>query len=258
MRQVAPPRSAPEARTPAFPSPRAFGSVPHAGTAADPVLAHDFSRVAVSAPDSGVVQRVIHIEGRKAKRKQLSKGRSKDEKRILKHWRKSNTVHDFTRPEHLDDALASAVGQPAEPPDLYGAGNLAFLTEADNRLPTLYFKEGNTSGRLRQQHGHGPKAASETNKRDYFFRKKKDLDKFHKAARKARRKGKKFDPWGIRWGFHKTPRHDDYHHEVTYRADDPRRVKTTHKSQGRVRTDLHGYDENAVRSIYRRIVGREH
>jgi hypothetical protein len=225
--------------------------------------AHDFSRVAVSSPArrgagqgpvSSVVQRVIKVKEADADLAALKQGKSDAHQAVLQNWADSETVHDFSAEDELHGAAASAAAQPDEASALYGAANLKFLTKADGRLPTLYFKSGANSGRLRQQHGGGPKASSEANKTDYFFASQAHLNAFHAAAKKAKKDDVAFEPDAAVHHFSTVPTDDHYHHEVTY--DQDRKVKKTHASGGKVVTNVADYDADKVKSIYKKVTGR--
>ncbi|MDA1011009.1 MAG: hypothetical protein O2888_06000 [Chloroflexi bacterium] len=75
-----------------------------------------------------------------------------NERVIFTIWNWSTTTHDFVRDSRtnaaakLVKAITDASTQVVDPPALYSAANLRFLTSAAGRLPTLYF----TSLRVRR------------------------------------------------------------------------------------------------------------
>lgn len=224
-----------------------------------------------------VVQRVIKVNGQdqddEAMKALLSQWEEdKPERTILANWHASKTVHDFVakdKHKNKDDAKAKAALKEAvedaktkakEPPTLYKAANLKFLTQAEGRLPTLYFKSGNQSGRIRQQHGSGPAVKAETNKVDYFFAEKGDMNKFEKAAQKAWKQDKvAFNPTPEEregYGASLIPTEDYYHYEVTYTNDTDHMIKKVHPSGGQIVTDLSGYlNDETIKKIYQRAIG---
>ena len=227
-----------------LPPAREFGPAASAAPAAPAAAAHDFARVAVSAPvqraarrhpvydrarpatavsplgqpggmkgrGTAVIQRVIKLNGQQLSDDEVAQhGADATERTILANWAASDVEHRFTKARHLKKAVASVKTKPTDASDLYKKANLKFLTKADNRLPTLYFKSGDDSGRLRQQHGKGPKVGSETNKKDYFFENSAHLDTFEAAAKDAKANDRAFDPTALNL-VHSTAATDDYHH----------------------------------------------
>lgn len=208
-----------------------------------------------------VVQRRIQFNGVDVDLGSLLK-RAKDmkERVILANWGWSDIVHNFRRSKKhktprkaLVKAVESAKSQVKDVPPLYKAGNLMFLTKAGGRLPTLYFRSGNDSGRIRQQHRSGPMVGRETNKIDYFFPDKARMDKFGAATKKARAKDKAFKPWLWRYKAKLTPRAGYSHYEVTYKGS--KKIAKVHPSGGLVDLDLRGYNDTRIKSIYQRVIG---
>jgi hypothetical protein len=110
-----------------------------------------------------VTQRRIKLNGQDVVLGDLLKKVDDEKARlVLANWGWSPMEHDFVAGSpkaaeaKLFSAVESAKTQEVNPPDLYRAANLKFLTKAGGRLPTLYFSSGNHSGRIRQQHGSGP------------------------------------------------------------------------------------------------------
>jgi hypothetical protein len=253
MRQLVQAQTAPPQAAAARPPARGFGA------AAPAAAAHDLSRVAVSAPvrrplpGAAPIQRVIKVGGNVlADHEVAAHGTDAAERTILDNWSKSPVEHSFGEAGHLTEAVANVKGEPDDAP-LYSAANLKFATKSANRLPTLYFKSGADSGRLRQQHPKGPKAGKETNKTDYFFGSEGDISAFHGAARKARRDKTAFDTSGLTHGT--DPQDDAFHLEVTYGAGN--KVTGLHRSEGKVATKVDDYDDEAVKSIYQKVIGRK-
>jgi len=171
---------------------------------------------------SRVAQFRILFDGRQVKLTRLLRRATGDEERvILANWGWSKTQHNFasgilglTARERLFEAIGSASSQVKNPPALYSAANLMFLTKASGRLPTLYFRSGNQSGRIRQQHGAGSKVDREVNKVDYFFSSKSSMKKFFKAALKAAEHGRRFNPRLARYGASLAPGAGNFHFEI--------------------------------------------
>jgi hypothetical protein len=213
---------------------------------------------------NNVVQRQIQLNGVDASFGSLVKyAKDLNELVILANWSGSSIVHDFrttgrgrsrkTARKKLKEALASAKSQVLDVPPLYSASNLKFLTKASGRLPTLYFKSGNDSGRIRQQHPSGPKVVRETNKIDYFFPDKARMRKFGAAAKKARKKRKAFKPWLWWYKAKLTPTANYSHYEVTYKGN--KKISKVHPSGGLVDLDIGDYDDTKITSIYQRVIG---
>lgn len=64
---------------------------------------------------------------------------------------------------------------------VYQEDNFIFATKEDGRLPTLYFRTNHGSGRLRQEHKHGPKIQDITKhiSHAFFKTKKQQVDFYH-------------------------------------------------------------------------------
>ena len=205
------------------------------------------------------VQRVIELDGVVADKGQLQdKVADKAEKDIIANWGQSEIVHKFktnrtkNAEENLETAINNAKKQAVDVPALFSAANLKFLTQAEDRLPTLYFKQNNDSGRLRQQHGSGPGVFTESNKTDYFFPDKDNKQKFAEKARSAMKKTV-FNPDLIEFKAVTIPTQGYEHYEVTYNNNGvPIKV---HPSGGTVETNLNGYGDLQIKAIYQRIIG---
>ena len=261
MRQLARAPSPRRSGTPAAAPTRAF--TPEVAAPA----AHDLSRVAVSAPvprapaGQAPIQRVVTVGGKPLTKEEEAEAHknNNDRKSILANWHKSDLEHDFTDMAYLHRALGRAQAQPEDAPDLFNAENLSFLTQSKNRLPTLYFKQGGDSGRLRQQHHHGPLIQTETHKSDYFFPSKQHRNAFKQAAMKAHDEKTDFDPSTLKdVEFSTKPYKDAHHLEVSWNPEQgkEKQIYNLHPSEGTVATDLQGYDNNAIKAMYKKITGR--
>lgn len=210
-------------------------------------------------PGTGTVQRTIQLDGVDADLADLlEQANDMQERVILANWGWSQLVHDFvssdtdTAEEKLDAAVASAKSQAAVVPALCKAQNLAFMTKAGGREPTLYFISGATSGRIRQQHGSGPAVISQTDKTDFFFESKDMMRAFQKAARAARSARTAFAPNLAIYHATTTPTSGYFHFEVTFSGAVPTKL---HPSGGQVDVNLNGYDDTKIEVIYNRAIG---
>ena len=223
----------------------------------------DLSRMTLNAQgrSSQTVQRRIFLDGQEAPlQKLLSQAKDAKERVILANWGWSDTKHNFESRKNgpkarqrLIEAIASAKSQAKDVSSLYSASNLMFLTKASGRLPTLYFRSGNESGRIRQQHGGGPRVVSETNKIDYFFSDESQKKKFHKAAKYAMDNGKKFKPRLSKYSASLVPGADNFHFEVTFKGGG--KIKKIHMSGGKIDNDISKYDDTRIKSIYLSAIG---
>ena len=224
-------------------------------------------------PTQAVAQRVVKLDGKTLDDKDVDKyAKDPKEKAILMNWMKSKTEHNFeaysnaSPQESLQIALQEAKSKPEETPDLYKKDNLKFATETDHRLPTLYFKNGNESGRLRQQHPEGPLEDHHTNQFHYFFENEEDAVNFDEAAFQAMEKDQVFRP---AYNYKETPANGDYHVEVTYMdregsnpvplptsAGDGGLVSGTHISGGLTNSDTSQYTEDGVDKMYKQVTGQ--
>lgn len=213
-----------------------------------------------------VVQREILLDGKEADFDGLL-GQTDDDRKqvVLMNWHLSETKHDFKKDsgypdsgksasEILFEAVDSAARHVKDPPELYTKSNLRFLTQAVGRLPTLYFVRGDLSGRIRQQHRKGPKVESERNKKDYFFSNKDDMGRFHKSARSARKARQKFDVNVEEFGGTLKPTDGFFHLELTYNDDGT--IRKLHPSGGKIQTDISGFTDQIITSIYHGAIGR--
>jgi len=224
-------------------------------------------RTAAPIPESGIemagnraVQRRIQLDGTDADLSRLLKQASDMKERvILANWGWSDTEHNFKKSKKLSarqkltEAVKSAKSQVVDVPALYSAGNLKFLTKAAGRLPTLYFESGNESGRIRQQHGSGPKVVGQTGKTDYFFSDEDGLSRFEADARKARKDKVAFNPDLANYNATLTPTADYFHYEVTYAGGG--KIAKLHRSGGKIDADVSGYDDVRIKSIYQGVIG---
>ena len=213
-----------------------------------------------TTPGQEVIQRRILFDGKQVEiGKQLSRASDMKERVIIANWDWSQTDHDFvttkrgTSQDKLDKAVASAKAQVVDVPPLYSASNLMFLTHGSDRLPTLYFKSGNLSGRIRQQHGSGPVVIDQTDKVDYFFPSKDKMDLFYDATADARTKKADFNPDLSTFEATLTPTAGYYHFEVTYKSG--RKIAKVHPSGGTVVTNTGGYNDIRIKSIYQGVIG---
>ena len=188
------------------------------------------------------------------------------EQEILRRWVNQRTIHRFTSDPRstavakLFAAAEEAAGLVAKGQavnDLFQAKNLKFITKDPNREPTLYFRFGEQSGRLRQTHGGGPKIGMEVHKTDFFYSNEKDLDEFLNKMRTLRENHQApgFLEWRTEQAFHGmyTAREGDLHLEIT--RDQHRIVRSTHKSGGRYSSKVDKYNEDWLRSNIWSVVG---
>ncbi len=214
----------------------------------------------IKRQENKVVQRRIMLDGVAANLSSLlQQANDATERVIIANWGWSKTEHNFvtsgevSAQQKLAEAIASAKSRSVNVPALYSTSNLKFLTKAESRLPTLYFKSGENSGRIRQQHGSGPAVIAETNKTDYFFPGKGDVSKFGRAAKEAKQRNTAFNPTLSTYNATLTPTADYFHYEVTYK--DNRQIKKVHPSGGQIDTDISGYDDTRIQSVYEAAIG---
>jgi hypothetical protein len=183
------------------------------------------------------------------------------ERAVLREWMHSHIPHHFADEAKLAAALQRAAGWHSErpqPPALFRRANLLFLTKAEGREPTLYFAQGNQSGRIRQQHPYGAGSFHEENDVHYFFAQAADAQRFRRRAKSARTQTANARAFleqadhGI--PFTTTPRAGAHHAEVSY-SPDGKAIKKIHLSGGSIVTDLQGYDDAVIAEIYRKAVG---
>lgn len=222
--------------------------------AGDPV-----GRLGVRRKPAAVVQRVLQVNGKNVNLGMLlDHADDMNESVILANWDWSKTVHNFeatTRQEayaKLYQAIGAAKSQVVDPPALYVAANLKFLTNASGRLPTLYFISGSLSGRIRQQHGSGPAGISQSGKVDYFFANHDKLQQFQQAAQLARSEGKDFTTDVGTYAGSLNPTAGNYHLEITYSGSKPGK---THASGGLINVSTGDYDDLKIKAIYQKAIG---
>lgn len=147
-------------------------------------------------------------------------------------------------------------------PTIYDEKNLAFITKAKDREPSLYFISGAAGARIRQQHENGGKTATyDTYQVDHFFFGNKDnMKEFKKAVQKASRKaleGKKDDSsappdpadyGGLHYIDSEGRFVGAYHFEAVYRAY--RVLKNTHVSAGKVQAPGEYKNNDKIRAAY--------
>ena len=242
--------------------------------------------LAIDGPGKGVIQRKVlvwrtvkHLFKKNEKKyaKSTYKPPTQQQKNILKNWNTSPTEHKFSSEGALKKALDRAEKEQRnaegvkktsgkDVPDLYTQTNLKFLTQDTGRLPTLYFLAGNTSGRIRQQHGSGPAVVSQDNKVDYFFADDAAKRSFARGVRHAKRHGQDFDPdvkvkktGASRYTFKRMPpTAGDFHVEVTYQtASVPGQVAKVHISGGLAQpVDKSAYPDQEIQKIYEQAIGK--
>lgn len=260
-----------------------FGASMAAPGPADPVMR--VGHTEGERPEKAV-QRTITLKGAEQDVDELVSGTSTDVARVIRTWHEADLVHDFENSDALQAAAENVKDKPEEVPDLYTKKNLRFITKAgkedgtegEAREPTLYFvSESGLSGRIRQQHRAGPLVKSQENKHDYFFASRADAVKFEKAARKAKKAKKAFNPRssGVEYRLADDAEDGDFHCEVTYTQ--PVSVHTggmvaergVHRSQGQYvgnttsrdedsqdRATISDFDDERIARAYRAAVGR--
>lgn len=174
---------------------------------------------------------------------------------ILSAWVSSPLQHDFSRYKSLAKALTRAAAMRGEDggevPALFRAAHHIFTSRSGDRPPTLYFRSGDTTGRLRSQHPTGPlaKIDASTSHRLFFA---SDVDR-QNAREYVRRHGRpRLTP--INLAAFNTVWVPTIGHLILEIWFDGDAVLSTHPSEGRV-VDHHASDED-ISLIYRRIVGR--
>jgi hypothetical protein len=236
------------------------------------LLAHELTHVVqqtgagqgMENAQRSVIQAKILLNGEEAKLEDLLAQWENDEaaQNILTNWSKSEIPHNFedgqkgTAKQALATAVKSAKKRSKEAPALYKKENLKFLTKDENRLPTLYFKSGNDSGRIRQQHKSGPEVIAETYKVDYFFPKNEDKTKFSNAASKAKNGKVAFKPNLEDYNATLEIKDGYYHAEVTYTNDKDQMVVKVHPSGGKIVTNIEDFkDDQIIKAAYQSSSG---
>jgi len=176
---------------------------------------------------------------------------------VLKRWVALRTRHNFTtdtRSSAEAKLFAAAVRVAAlmlqgdAISKLFTADNLKFITQDNDRKPTLYFKSGEQSGRFRQTHGSGPTINMEEGKTDFFYKNEADWRAFHQKMSNARRNGEEpgFLDWQWALQFHGpgTEETGDYHLEVTRNLNGI--VTKTHASGGRYSSNIGRYNNDWI------------
>ena len=246
------------------PPARAAGSLPPARGFGPPVSAplppvpRTADAGAPADPRAGapnpVIQRTLKVGGQDFTQAEIDNlYRPGARRTILGNWRASALEHSFATVDKLKEAAMRARDTVPDAAGLFTKANLIFTTETGTRAPTLYFRSGNQSGRLRQQHGSGPLVRTETDKVDYFFSTKAAAEQCRDAARAARTNNDDFVPANPDW--RTVPQNGDYHLEVTMSGND---VRGTHLSEGRINLNgLDAYDDASIARIRNQIVGGE-
>ena len=206
------------------------------------------------------IQRKILLDGNEANLGDLLKdAKDMKERVILANWGWADEEHDFKTSkkkklgakEVLKNAVSSAKSYVESVPALYTAANLKFMTKDSGRLATLYFINGNQSGRIRQQHGSGPLVKDQTGKKDYFFSDKQKMNAFLAAAKEAS-KNRKSEPVLSSFGGTNRPTNGAFHLEVTRKGGV---ITSTHISGGLCDTGIGGYDDIRIKAVYQKAIG---
>lgn len=222
------------------------------------LLAHELTHVVQqTGPGANVVQRVIKVNGKISRPTRSNPA----EQAIVKNWIASRIEHNFAgrtsdqATKALDRAIQDAATHGKVAPPLFCANNLKFLTQDPSRLPTLYFKSGNESGRIRQQHPSGPAVITQVNKIDYFFPAQATSDSFYDKAKQAMKDSQVFPRDPRRYtGARPEPAFGDYHIEVTYKSDG--KIQKIHPSGGKAQPDVKDYHDWQIDLIYQRAIGK--
>ena len=179
------------------------------------------------------------------------------EQKILRQWMRADVPHHFATRARLIKALRSAKNwhaQSVQPPALFRRANLVFLTSAENREVTLYFVQGDKSGRIRQQHQSGPLAVQEEGNKHYFFSSEEAATEFRRRAEDARFRRTKFiASTHSDLQYSTKASNGKWHVEITRKANG--RISQTHRSGGQIVTNIDGYDDAAIAEIYRKATG---
>lgn len=105
---------------------------------------------------------------------------------------------------------------------VYQAENLRFATQAEKREPTLYFRTGHGSGRLRQDHPTAGPMAQEVRMHTThaFFEKKEQQIAFHKAVASQGTDLTRDQYRELRsaHGGQHTPQENFHHHEASFQG----------------------------------------
>lgn len=122
---------------------------------------------------------------------------------------------------------------------VYTPENFYFATKAKNRLPTLYFRTDHGSGRLRQEHGDGPKVQEIRKHTSHaFFDSEEKVKAFAKALKTRypdKRSMTRQNFRDLRREYHgiNRPVQNYSHYEATFDGHDSARICTVrHKSGG--------------------------
>ncbi|GEM_PF-4298429 len=212
------------------------------------------------------IQRRIYFNNTEANLSEVFSVVPYGKKRVIaSNWHWAKMIHKFeadTDSEAKDKLIAAidkVADQSSEPPSLFQQSNLMFVTKASGRQPTLYFRQGNDTGRLRQQHPSGPTLAQETNKTDYFFQSQEAARQFAGYARnvyKRQRKGENarlnINSFKRRYDITTVPATGMYHFELTGDLD---AIEKRHLSGGTIDTNIDIYTSEKIKSIYQSVLG---
>jgi hypothetical protein len=179
---------------------------------------------------------------------------------ILRAWMASHIAHHFETIDDLREALQATKGwylKGSELPSLFHPQNLAFLTEEEGREPSLYFIRGNATGRIRQQHAYGPAVDVNVDAYHYFFNSEVAIEDFEYDVEAATVTRERFYPKRELHRYSRTPATGSWHYEISYRhGAEGGKIDMSHRSGGRVLTDLRWFTDERVAEIYRRAIGR--
>lgn len=165
-------------------------------------------------------------------------------------------VHAFkpkngnTPEDRLREALKKAVESGPVKPLLFTHDNLKFITKAQGRDPTLYFRTNGQDGRLRQQHGGGPLShVSKCMHEDYFSKDEKgrfkaNIENLLKMMRQGKATKETLDST-----FRTVKEEGASHFEVWFQ--DNKTWLTKHPSEGKVLVNTAGYTDEVIEGIYR-------
>ncbi|MCI3944243.1 hypothetical protein K0038_01251 [Pseudomonas syringae] len=184
---------------------------------------------------------------------------------ILTNWEASPTLHSFKKGKFLE-ALEAAVVEKARASNendqnkLFSQANHKFSTQAEGRLPTLYFntEDHARSGRLRQQHRSGPLAKANAGAHsDYFFEHKADAASFKEALKMSNDKQSVIDKLSSDYNGVKDAKHGYFHVESS-ESGSGLPHGSVHLSGGHVVLNGGEHDDQAIDNIHKQIIGESH
>ncbi|MEM8637675.1 MAG: hypothetical protein AAGG51_02485 [Cyanobacteria bacterium P01_G01_bin.54] len=219
------------------------------------------------------LQRRVLFNGTPATYKEVQPFATPQHELVYANWDTAELDHNFedsknkgTALNRLRKALSIAANQSAEKPALYSLRYYLFKTKGEGREPTLYFRKGKLTGRLRQQHKGGPTIKWEKNKTDYFLKTKDDaklLDAIIKAYAKLKPPEGE-DPYELEEALEDFENRKNYwpgtDHTVANGMGHLEVIGTfpkvsNHVSSGLVDTDRTGITEEAISEIYFEVIG---